>query len=323
MERRTLGGTGLALSVVGLGGWQLGKGVGAGVRSTRDLRFGVDIVLHALDCGIDWIDVAAVYGRGFAETVVGEALRRWRTAHGDGGPIVLTKCGFEWDESSRAPRYCLSADSVRRSVEASLGRLGVETLDICLIHWPVPEQQLEEGWQALAGLRAQGSVRHAGLSNCTSEQLRACCEIAPVEVVEVPYSLAQPGVADDLLPSCAQGDVGVVVYAPQGTGLLTGALTRDAIRRLPAWDDRAQTAPFREPALTRNLRIAEQLRDVAIGVGATAGQLAVAWALGHPVVASAIVGCESRAHVDDAVAVARRLGELQRALVNAGLLALD
>jgi aryl-alcohol dehydrogenase-like predicted oxidoreductase len=280
----------------------------------EDERSGNEIVHYAVESGINWIDVAAVYGLGYAEGIVGRAVQDMADP-----PFIFTKCGYEWSLTD-PPYTTLKREAIRSSVTASLGRTGLEVLDLCFIHWPIPDIDLEEGWCALAELKEEGKVRHVGLSNCSLSQLRRCETFASVEAVEIPYSLAQPEAAQELMPYCGRHGIGVVIYAPQATGLLSGAMTRESIAELPAWDDRAETSPFQEPALTRNLGIAAELSGIARGIGVTPGELAIAWVLANDSVSGAIVGCERREHVDHAIASLVDHELLRDALLEAGLL---
>jgi len=294
METRKLGNSDLMITRVGYGAWAIG-GAGWeyawGPQSDRD---SVAAILKALELGVNWIDTAAVYGLGHSEEVVARALAEWTGPC----PSLFTKCGLLSDQRGRVYRK-LAADSVRRECEASLRRLCVERIDLYQVHWP-PEndQELEEGWQALEELRKEGKVRWIGVSNFDAGQMERARAIAPVTSLQPPYSIIRRGIEQEMLPFCRQRDIGVIVYAPMASGLLTGAMTRERAQNLPDDDWRKRSPEFNEPNLSRNLAVAERLRAVGKRRGRSAGEVAVAWTLRHPSVTAAIVGARSAAQAE-------------------------
>jgi aryl-alcohol dehydrogenase-like predicted oxidoreductase len=247
--------------------------------------------LHrALELGVNWIDTAAVYGLGHSEEVVGRALKSW---HGS-RPYVFTKCGLRWDAQGEVQKV-LSADSIRGEVEDSLRRLSVDVIDLYQIHWPPdPDSaKLEEGWSTLADLKREGKVRWIGVSNFDVQQLRRAQSIAPVTSLQPRYSLVHREIEDKILPYCLSEDIGVIVYSPMASGLLTGAMTRVRAAKLPADDWRRRDPDFTEPNLSHNLALVERLRAVANRHNRSVGEVAIAWALGHPAVTGAIVGARN------------------------------
>ena len=289
MEKRRLGSSDLLITPVGYGAWAIG-GPGWeyawGPQSDRD---SVGAVLKAMELGINWIDTAAVYGLGHSEEVVARALADWPGKC----PLLFTKCGLLWDQQG-SPYRRLTADSVRKECEASLRRLRVETIDLYQVHWP-PENdpELEEGWLALAGLQKAGKVRWIGVSNFDVEQLRRAQAIAPVTSLQPPYSLVRRGIEGSVLPYCREQDLGVIVYAPMASGLLTGAMTIDRARALPDNDWRKRSPEFNEPRITRHLAAVERLRAVGKERGRSPGEIAIAWTLRDPAVTGAIVGARN------------------------------
>ncbi len=247
---------------------------------------------RALDAGVNWIDTAAAYGFGRSEQTVGRAL-----AGRSERPYVFTKCSL-LEGPDRNVLHNLERDSVLREAEASLERLGVDAIDLYQIHWPNPEPDIEEGWAALAELRERGLVRHIGVSNFQVEQLRRIEQIAPVETLQPPYSLVARGAERELLPYAESEGIGVIVYSPMGSGLLTGRMTRERIESLPDDDWRKRADQFREPRLSRNLAIVGRLEAIAERHGTTPGAVAVAWALASPAVDGAIVGFRRPDQVD-------------------------
>ncbi len=251
-------------------------------------------IQRAVASGINWIDTAPVYGLGYAEELVGRALAAMAASD---RPLVFTKCGLVWKKKSVRQR--LGAKSIRREAEASLRRLGVETIDLYQIHWP-NASTIVEAWRTLADLRAEGKVRHIGVSNFGVRELEKLRPIAAVESLQPPYSLARRAIESDLLPYCLEQDIGVIVYSPLESGLLSGKMTRERIAALPDSDWRKRKGEeFREPKLTRNLALAERLREAAARLGVSPAALAVAWTLKHPAVTGAIVGARSARQIEE------------------------
>ncbi len=182
--------------------------------------------------------------------------------------------------------------------DASLSRLGVDAIDLYQIHWPIPEEDIEEGWSALAELKQEGLVRHIGVSNFDVEQLRRIQQIAPVETLQPQYSLVERDVEREILPYAERERIGVIVYSPMGSGLLTGRMTRERIARLADDDWRKQDPRFLEPQLSDHLALVQRLTAVAERYDTTPGAVAVAWTLRSPAVDAAIVGFRNSDQVD-------------------------
>jgi aryl-alcohol dehydrogenase-like predicted oxidoreductase len=301
MERRRLGRSGLEVTPVGFGAWAIGGGGWEFGWGPQDDAESVAAIHRALELGVGWIDTAAAYGFGRSEEVVGRALRGLAEP-----PLVFTKCGL-LEAPGRTVENSLRRDSIRRECEASLRRLGVEAIDLYQIHWPEPDEQVEEGWQALAELRDEGKVRHIGVSNFDVGQLERAEAIAPVETLQPPYSLLDRGIEDEIMPWAAAHDLGVLVYSPMASGLLTGAMTRERIEAMPDDDWRKRHRWFREPQLSANLELVERLRAAGGPRGASPGAVAVAWTLSRPGVTAAIVGFRRPDQVDGIVPAAAEL----------------
>ena len=252
----------------------------------------------ALDKGVNWIDTAAVYGLGHSEEVVGRAVKGLANP-----PYIFTKCERIWNERGEIAKS-LKADSIRREVEASLRRLQVERIDLYQIHWPEPDEQIEEGWSTLAQLKAEGKVRYIGVSNFNVQQMQRAQAIAPITSLQPPYSMISPEIEESILPYCGANNIGVLAYSPMKSGLLAGTMTRERVAAFPADDFRRRTPNFQEPLLSRNLELAELLRAIGQRHGRTPGEVAIAWVLRRPEVTAAIVGMRSAKQVEGVIGAA-------------------
>jgi aryl-alcohol dehydrogenase-like predicted oxidoreductase len=298
LRTNQLGGTGLEITRVGFGAWAIGGGgweFGWGPQQDDD---SIGAIHRALELGVNWIDTAAAYGFGRSEEIVGRALRGVSDR-----PYVFTKCSL-LDDGSRRVRHVLKRDSVLREAEASLRRLGVDAIDLYQIHWPDPREDIEEGWSALAELKERGLVRHIGVSNFSTAQVRRIGAIAPVETLQPPYSLIDRGAEQSVLPYAEREGIGVIVYSPMGSGLLTGGITRERIEAMPEDDWRKTDPRFTEPLLSQHLALGARLRAVAARHETTPGAVAVAWTLRNPAVDGAITGFRRADQVDPILAAA-------------------
>jgi aryl-alcohol dehydrogenase-like predicted oxidoreductase len=293
-----LGSTGLEITRVGFGAWAIGGGgweFGWGPQADDE---SIAAIHRALDLGVNWIDTAAAYGFGRSEQTVGRALAGLR-----GRPYVFTK-GSLLDDGTRHVRHVLKRDSILHEAEASLRRLDIDAIDLYQIHWPIPDEDIEEGWSAMAELKERGLVRHIGVSNFSPSQLRRIEQIAPVETIQPPYSLIDQAAEAEILPLAEQDGIGVIVYSPMGSGLLTGGITRERIAAMPDDDWRKTDPRFTEPQLSRHLALAARLQAVAARHAVTPGAVAVAWVLRNPAVDGAITGFRRPAQVDPILAAA-------------------
>jgi aryl-alcohol dehydrogenase-like predicted oxidoreductase len=295
MTKKRLGNSDLELTPIGVGAWAMGGGGWKFGWGPQEDAESVAAIHAALDHGVNWIDTAAVYGLGHSEEVVGRAL-----AGRGNRPYVFTKCERVWDEAGEIYRS-LKADSVRRECEASLRRLAVDTIDLYQIHWPDPDGDVEEGWGCLAKLREEGKVRWIGVSNFDTAQMERCRKIAPVTSLQPPYSAVSPEVEREILPYCHRHDIGVIVYSPMKSGLLTGAMTKERVAALPADDFRRNALAFQEPHLSKNLKLADLMKAIGARHGRSAGEVAIAWTLRNPAVTAAIVGMRSAAQVEGVI----------------------
>ena len=300
MKTKQLGNSDLLITPVGFGSWAIG---GAGWQfawGNQNDGDSVAAIHRALELGVNWIDTAAVYGLGHSEEVVTRALATWSGPR----PYVFTKCGLRWDAHGQTHRV-LTPSSIRRECEDSLRRLNVEAIDLYQIHWPVEDStELEEGWSTMAQLQREGKVRWIGVSNFNVEQMDRAQAIAPITSLQPPYSLAHPEVESEILPFCEHEGIGVIVYSPMASGLLTGAMTRERISKLPDDDWRKHDPDFNEPRLSTHLKLVERLRAIGKRHDCSPGAVAVAWTLRHAAVTGAIVGARKPEQVDDVVAAA-------------------
>jgi aryl-alcohol dehydrogenase-like predicted oxidoreductase len=287
-----LGQTGLDITRVGFGAWAIGGGGWEFGWGPQEDDQSIAATHRALEQGINWIDTAAAYGFGHSEEVVGRALQGLSTR-----PYLFTKASL-LEGPGRRVVHNLKRDSILREAHASLERLGVDAIDLYQIHWPIPDEDIEEGWSTFAELKEQGLVRHIGVSNFDVEQLRRIQQIAPVETLQPQYSLIVRDVDREILPFAEREQIGVIVYSPMGSGMLTGAMSRERIAGMPDDDWRKQDPRFLEPELSRNLEIADRLAAVAERHGTVPGVVAIAWALRNPAVDGAIVGFRSPEQVD-------------------------
>ena len=274
------------ITPVGFGAWAIGGPWKYGWGEQDDTA-SVRTIHAALDAGVNWIDTAAIYGLGHSEEVVAKALKSTNKK-----PYIFTKCSMIWDDAGEVS-HSLKTESVRREVEASLRRLAVDTIDLYQIHWPNPDEEIEEGWETLTALQRDGKVRWIGVSNFSVSQLERCRAIAPVTSNQPPLNLIRRDVTREVLPYCAEYDIGVIVYSPMASGLLTGRMSAERVRRMDESDWRKRADAFNEPQLSRNLALADLLTEIGRAHDATAGEVAIAWTLRQPGVTAAIVGMRS------------------------------
>lgn len=300
MNTRKLGNSDLAITPIGFGAWAVGGDQWQFGWGPQDDTDSVAAIHRGLELGINWIDTAASYGLGHSEEVVRKALAQWSGPR----PYIFTKCGVVWDDQ-RQIAYSLKADSVRSECEASLRRLGVDAIDLYQIHWSADDlPETEEGWSELAKLKQEGKVRWLGVSNFSLAELKAIHAIAPITSLQPPYNLIKRDVEPEILPWCEQNGVGVIVYSPMASGLLTGAMTRERAASLPATDWRSRNPEFQEPKLSQNLALVERLKAVGARHGRSPGEAAIAWTLRRPVVTAAIVGARTPKQVEGVIGAA-------------------
>ena len=284
MERRRLGNSDLHITPIGIGAWAIGGAGWQGSMGPQNDADSIPAIHAALAHGINWIDTAALYGLGHSEKMIGQALQGYHPR-----PHVFTKCERVWDDNGKIGAS-LKAASIRRECEASLRRLRSDFIDLYQIHWPEPDEDIEEGWAELAKLKIEGKVRYIGVSNFSVAQMKRAQAIAPITSLQPPYAVVRREIEAEILPFCAAENIGVIVYSPMYAGLLTGSMTKERVANFLPEDWRKSLPGFQEPQLSRNLRLVELLRNIGQRHGRTPGEVAIAWTLNHPVVTGAIVG---------------------------------
>ena len=301
---RQLGNSDLQLTSIGFGAWAIGGGDWQYAWGPQDDNDSVSAIHRALDAGVNWIDTAAVYGLGHSEEVVGRALKSASVK-----PYVFTKSSMTWGPDRKIVQ---TMKKIRQECEASLQRLGVEAIDLYQVHWPAPDEELEEGWASMADLQREGNVRWIGASNFSVAQMERAQKIAPITSLQPPYSMINRSIEAEILPFCAKHGIGVINYAPMHSGMLTGSMSKERVAQMPQDDFRRNAKQFQEPLLTRNLELAELLKTIGKRHGVIAGVVAIAWTLHNPAVTAAIVGGRSAKQVEGVLPAATfRLSEAE------------
>jgi len=304
MQTRTLGNSGLELSVIGLGTWAIGGGDWAFGWGDQDDEDAIAAIVKSVEVGINWIDTAAVYGFGKSESLVGRALKVIPQAD---RPLIATKCG-RTNQGDGTIGKVLRRDSVIAECEASLKNLDVDCIDLYQMHWPEPDEDIEEGWQTLVDLQQQGKVRHIGVSNHNVAQMKRLQAIAPVTSLQPPYNMITRGIEAEILPFCGESNIGVICYSPMGKGLLTGKFDASRAAALSDKDHRSRDPRFQPPQLEINMALVNGLGEIAADLGWTIPELAIAWVLRRSEVTAAIVGARNPRQIEQtAVAGTRTL----------------
>lgn len=290
MQKKKLGNSDMELTPIGFGAWAIGGGDWQFSWGPQDDNDSIAAIHKALDLGINWIDTAAVYGLGHSEEVVARALK---TASQK--PYVFTKCGLLWNEKGETIN---TLKEVRREIEDSLRRLQVETIDLYQMHWPKPDEDIEEAWTVMADLKKEGKVRWIGVSNFSASQMERVSKIAPITSNQPPYSMLNRAIEAEVLPFCEKNGIGTISYAPMHSGLLTGAMTKERVANFPKDDFRRNAKNYQEPLLSRNLAVADFIGKIGQRHGVSAGVVAIAWALHHSAITAAIVGGRNAKQVE-------------------------
>ena len=304
MQKKQLGNSDLNITSVGFGAWAIGGGGWEFGWGPQDDNISIEAIHRALELGINWIDTAAVYGRGHSEEVVAKALNNWTGER----PYVFTKCILHWDYNGKIFQN-YKPESIRQECEDSLRRLDTDVIDLYQLHWPPSENDtlIDAAWEMMAKLKEEGKVKWIGVSNFNIEQMKRAEIICPITSLQPPYSLINRNIEVEILPYCMEQNIDVIVYSPMASGLLAGAMTRERIEDLPDEDWRLKWNEFKEPNITKNLKLAEKLKEIGKTYNRTAGEIAISWTLKHPAVTGAIVGARSAGQVDGVM----KAGELE------------
>jgi aryl-alcohol dehydrogenase-like predicted oxidoreductase len=297
-----LGNSDMNLTSIGFGAWAIGGGDWQFAWGSQDDNDSIEAIHRALDGGVNWIDTAAVYGLGHSEEVVGRALKQTSEK-----PYVFTKSSMTWGDDRKIVQ---TMKKIRQECEASLKRLGVAAIDLYQIHWPIPDEEIEEGWSTMADLQREGKVRWIGVSNFSVSQMERALKIAPITSLQPPFSMINRSVEREILPWCKEHGIGVINYSPMQSGLLTGAMTKERVAAMPDDDFRKRAKNFQEPYLSRNLQLADLLKQIGARHNVSAGVVAIAWTLHNPAITAAIVGGRSAKQVEGVLPAATfRLSE--------------
>jgi len=312
MQTRKLGNSDLSITPIGFGAWAIGGGGWAFAWGAQDDADSIAAIQEAIDLGVNWIDTAPVYGLGHSEEVVGKALKQLKTK-----PYVFTKCGRVWDENRQIGKR-LKRASVRQECEDSLRRLGIDVIDLYQMHWPEPDEDIEEGFSEMLALQREGKVRWVGVSNYSVEQMQRVSKLGPITSLQPPYHMLRRDIESAILPHAGANNIGVIGYSPMASGLLSGAMTRERIAAMPDDDWRkSKNQYYQEPGLTRTLQLVELLREIGARHNKSPGEVAIAWTLRRPEVTAAIVGARKPGQVNGIIGAAEwrltpaELGEIE------------
>ncbi|MCD4830689.1 MAG: aldo/keto reductase [Anaerohalosphaeraceae bacterium] len=283
MKTARLGNTDLEFTRVGLGTWAIGGSWQFGW-GEQDKSDSIKTIHEAMDAGINWLDTAPIYGCGTSEEVVGKGLKGVSQK-----PFIATKCGLIWNERQEKSS-CLKRKSIIAECDASLGRLGVEVIDLYQIHWPGSGEDIEEAYEAMVECVKAGKVRYLGVSNFSISQMQRVMEIAPLASSQPSYSMLYRDVEKEILGFCGENNIGIVSYSPMQKGLLAGKFTLEKIKALDAADHRHRDRNFIGSRFEQIQKLIAELQPIAERSGLTMAQLAIAWVLRRSEVTSAIVG---------------------------------
>ena len=295
-EMRKLGGSDVTVSPVIFGAWAVGGWMWGGAEESESIA----AIQASIDHGVTTIDTAAVYGQGYGEEVVGKAIRGRRDQ-----VQVATKCGMTWDLPGGSDPWATkdrlghditihrtaSAATVPIECERSLKRLGVDVIDLYQVHWPDTTTPVEETMAALLKLQEQGKIRAIGVSNYDATWIKRAAAAGPLASLQPPYSLIQRKIEKEILPTCREHGIGVIVYSPLERGLLTGTVTPD--RKFPEGDHRAAHKFFTPENRERTLKSLEAIRPIAEKYKASLAQVIINWTIQEPGITAALVGARN------------------------------
>lgn len=308
MNKNKLGSSDLNITKIGFGAWAIGGEWAYGWGKQED-QASIATIHKALDAGINWIDTAPIYGLGHSEEVIGQALKQ--TSH---KPYIFTKCGLVWDDQRQISNV-LKKESIKKEAENSLRRLGVDTIDLYQIHWPLPDEDIEEAFEAMVELQKEGKVRYIAGSNLNVNQMKRLSKIGIITSNQPKYNAIARDIEDEILPYSMINKIGSIVYSPMGSGLLTGKMTAEHIQSLDEGDWRKSADDFIEPKLSQNLAIVEKFKLLAKEKGCTVPEIALAWVLNKDGISGAICGMRSVKQVEGIIRADQViLSDLERSL---------
>jgi aryl-alcohol dehydrogenase-like predicted oxidoreductase len=295
MEHRPFGRTGMQVSAIGFGCWEIGGGYG----SIEESQF-IQAVHKALDVGINCFDTAEAYGFGASERSLAKALGNRRKE-----AIVVTKFGVGYQE---APNFRDSSrQRVMASIDKSLQNLNTDYVDVYMVHWPDVNTPFEETMRALDDLVQQGKVRFVGISNFRVNQIEESMRTRRVDVAQYCWNLFDRRMQQEIYPYCQAQSIGVMAYGSLSYGLLTGTFTEDMDFGSDDWRARRGRMGsinlfqhlFGPEYFPKNLRVVDELKAMAARYGKTLPQFALRWTLSNPVISTALVGCRNVNEVED------------------------
>lgn len=301
IKKHNLGNSGMEITRVGIGTWAIGYLKGAGYTwGPQDEPAAIAAIRHGVDIGINWVDTAPEYGGGQSELLLGRALKQIPEHQ---RPFVFTKCGMLRNEANLAgpPKRILRPDTIRKELEASLTRLGLEKIDLYQIHWPPVEESplIEESWGEMARLIEEGKVGAIGVSNFDIELLERCESVHHIDSLQPPFSMIRRDSAEKLIPWCKAHGVSVLVYSPMQSGLLTDGFSLDRLHKMDSKDWRPLRNPdFQSPKLERNIALRDALIPIAERHHTSVSSVAISWTLSWPGMTGAVVGARAPAQVD-------------------------
>ncbi|MBN2444227.1 MAG: aldo/keto reductase [Spirochaetales bacterium] len=293
MKKKKLGSSDLELTRIGLGTWAIGGDNWRYGWGPQDDEESIKTIHKALDMGINWIDTAAVYGIGHSEEIIGKALHGMHEK-----PIIATKCTRIVNKYGALVGN-FTKESIKGEAEASLKRLKIDIIDLYQIHWPDPDPDIEEGWETISELIKEGKVRYGGVSNFSVPQLVRIKPIHPVTSLQPPYNMIQRNIESGHLQFCKENNIGIICYSPMYKGLLTGKFSRERLSGLPQDDHRNKDPHFREPEISINLELVDNLALIAKSEGISLAHLSIAWTLRHEEVTAAIVGARHPGQIEE------------------------
>jgi len=297
MEYRSFGQTGIQISAIGIGCWEIGGGYG----SIEETEF-IKAVNRALDLGVNCFDTAQAYGFGASEKSLAKALGSRRKE-----AVITTKFGVGYKE---APNFRDSSRKrIMESIESSLAALNTDYVDVYMVHWPDVNTPFEETMRALDDLVQQGKVRAVGISNFRLAQIETSMKTRRVDVAQYCWNMFDRRMQKEIYPYCQQQGIGVMAYGSLAYGLLTGAFSEDTNFESDDWRARRGRMGginlfqhlFGPDYFPKNIRVVQELKDLAQLYGKSLPQFALRWTLSNPVVSTALVGCRNSAEVDDNV----------------------